>query len=173
MGITSPFILLAALVLSSPAYGDEFQPGFVFTYHFETLPLTASGQQIGLPGSYLYLTLPLGVTSTLSYEIFSGLPIGAPVSSGIWTPGDIPWAGVQTATWLDLEGSFRFTVLSGSQLIDAANIHFQVSTPNGFDIYTLTVAPPPVPEPASSTLVALASVVIARWCWRTRQKGAM
>jgi hypothetical protein len=175
MRIKSQFVLLAALVLGSSAFGDEFQAGYVFTYHFDTLPLTASGQQIALPGSYFYLALPFGLTSTISYELFSGLPIGTPVSSGIWMPGNpsFPaYAGIPP-TWQDFEGSFRVTVLSGSQQIDSANVYLRVDTPNGFDIYTLAVTTPPVPEPASSSLITLASVVAAGWFWRTRRKGSV
>ncbi len=87
-------------------------------------------------------------------EIFDSLPSGVPVHSGIWQPGGIGWAYFQD-TWLDGEGSFRITVLSGSQLIQSYSIYVPEPLGNGdFRIWYATI-PAPVPEPATLALLPL------------------
>lgn len=166
------FIAITALALSASARADVFSAGYTFTYHFDTLP--AVHEDIILTASFLDLNIggiaPL--TSVMSWEMFEGLPIGIPVASGTWSGFDVPLAVIPPSTWLDAEGSFQISVLSGSQLINSVSIYLP-GAPQG-DVYELTVIPPPVPEPGSSSLLCVGMAGTAlRLLYRRRQANAI
>jgi PEP-CTERM motif len=158
---------ITALLLKTSANADVFPEGYTFTYHFDTLQLV---QSFGvLPGNYLFVgigTPPL--TSTISWEIFDGLPSGAPVAAGTWWGYDATSAGIPVPTWQDAEGSFRISVLSGSQEIDHFSIYVvhEYLGGNIFSVYELTVLPSPVPEPGTSSLILIGLSGVALWALR-------
>jgi hypothetical protein len=174
MKIKLILIVAAALAFSTFARADLFPAGYTFTYHFDALPLipepviiTAEALTIGTGG-----TAP-PLTSTLSWEMFEGLPIGLPVASGTWSGFDIPLAGIPHGTWQDGEGSFRISVLSGAQVISDVSIYLpQFGGPSGGYtgyVYELTVTPPAVPESTSSSLICLALLAAALCRWYNRR----
>jgi hypothetical protein len=166
-------VTVAALALSASAYADVFPAGYTFTYHFNALPLipepiiiTAEFLTVGTGG-----TAP-PLTSTLSWEMFEGLPSGSPVASGTWSGSDIPLAGIPHGTWQDGEGSFRISVVSGSQLISDVSIYLpQFGGPSGGYtgyVYEITVIPAPVPEPATVAFITVGLAFLAAWRYRAR-----
>jgi hypothetical protein len=165
---------ITALLLNTSANADVFPEGYTFTYHFDTLPLF---QSFGvLPGNYLFVsTGSPALTSTISWEIFDGLPTGTPVASGIWSGYDATSAGIPVPTWQDAEGSFRISVLSGSQEIDHFSIYVVHEYLGGglFNVYGLTVPPVPVPEPRSSFLICLALIAATFWLVHKRQANTI
>jgi hypothetical protein len=169
-------VALAALAFSPFARADVFPAGYTFTYHFDALPLIP--EPVIITAEFLAVdtggTAP-PLTSTLSWEMFEGLPIGLPVASGTWSGFDIPLAGIPHGTWQDGEGSFRISVLSGTQVITNVSIYLpQFGGPTGGYtgyVYELTVAPPAVPEPASSSLICLCFLAVTLWCRHNKRRA--
>lgn len=156
---------LASLFVMASAQAEIFDPGYSFTYYFTTLSsyqTTATIPERGLFLSPDYTPL----TATIKWEIFDSLSSAAPVYSGIWTPGNIGWAPLYDQTWLDGEGSFRITILSGSQLIQGYDIYLVQPDPVG-PTSTVYYASIPVPEPGTLALfgAGLGGLVILcrRW----------
>ncbi len=144
---------IALLFAAATGKAQVFDAGYTFTYYFPTLP--SDIQPVYIPETGLFLNpIYMSLTATIRWEIFDSLPSGVPVHSGIWQPGNIGWAAFAD-TWLDGEGSFRITILSGSQLIQSYAIYVPEPLPTGgFRIWS-DLIPAPVPEPAPLTLVLL------------------
>lgn len=162
-------IAITALAINATTRADVFPEGYTFTYHFDTLPaiyepiiLTASFMSINVGGVY-------PITSVMSWEMFEGLPGGTPVASGIWSPDNFHLAGIPYPTWQDAEGSFRISVLSGSQLINSVSIYLP-GAPQGY-VYELTVVPPPVPEPTTFSLLYIGLAVTALISWHRKRQS--
>jgi PEP-CTERM motif len=151
------------------ARAQVFDAGYTFTYYFPTLP--SSQQTAIIPETGFFLSPYFqDVTATVQWEIFDSLPSGVPVHSGIWTPGNPAYAPLFDQTWLDGEGSFRITILSGSQLID--NYFIYVARPEavGFTVFSATV-PATVPEPSIAALLALGLSAFARFAVRRKSSN--
>lgn len=149
----------ALLFAAATCEAQVFDAGYTFTYYFPTLPSYFSTGYIpetGLFTNPAYTPL----TATIRWEIFHSLPNGVPLHSGIWHPGDLGWA-LFLDTWLDGEGSFRITVLSGSQLIQSYYVYIPESLPTGGVRIWSDVIPAPVPEPATPVLISLGLALIA------------
>lgn len=159
-------VAIALLFTATTGKAQIFDAGYTFTYYFPTLPSYFDVGYIPETGFFLGPEFtPL--TATIKWEIFDSLPSGVPVHSGIWQPGNLGWALFQD-TWLDGEGSFRITVLSGSQLIQDYFVYMPVSLPTGgFRIWS-AVIPAPVPEPAAIALLSVGLVFIALVLRRAR-----
>ncbi len=156
---------VAAFVLMSPmTEGQVFDAGYTFTYHFDMLPSFQT--MVIIPETGLSLEpLNVPVTATIAWEIFDSLATGVPVHSGIWHPGDVPYAGLFDQTWLDGEGTFRITILSGSQLIQGFDIYvarYDAGT-RMYTVYSDFIQPAPVPEPASYALAVFGAGILAVW----------
>jgi len=149
--------VIAVLGCNASVSGQGFIPGDIVTHHFNMGSLTPTGQSF-LSESYLRLDgfTPLGGGMSVSYEIFEGLPTGAPVTAG--TFGGAPYLTLPLGTWADREGSFRLTVTGGPVDFSGVAIHIAVpTTPNPFpyNVYEFTI---PVPEPGSVALLFLGLV---------------
>ena len=158
---------LVLIVLASVARAQVFNEGENFTYYFASLPLTYP-PAIQL-ADYLAVNTGSGpLTSVMRWEIFDSLPSGVAVASGIWSGAYASLAGIPVGTWQDEEGSFRISVLSGSQLINSATIYLSSAAPTG-GVYRLTVIPAAVPEPSAFVLLLVGSGVGLLWArGRTR-----
>lgn len=154
MKIKSLAAAIALLFATASTQAQIFDTGYTFTYYFPTLPSYQAMFIIPETGFFLSPDY-MPVTATIRWEIFDSLPSGTPVHSGIWTPGNIPWAPLFDQTWLDGEGSFRITILSGSQLIQGYHIYvarFDTGT-QMYTVYDAPIPPGPVPEPATLALL--------------------
>jgi hypothetical protein len=124
-----------------------------YVYEFSTLS-PAFELPFGAPmGSFGFSITPgtLQTGDLLQWEMFENSPSGDPLFTGYYS-SDSPQDnyGVYGA-WQDLQGSVRFTMLSGSVGLDWLNI--LATVPRGFDppmVYQAIVTP--VPEPCSITL---------------------
>ena len=144
-----------ALLCATPAaHAQVFNAGYTFTYYFPALP---SYQTPSPPiDTGLFVTQSYqSVTATIKWEIFDSLPAGAPVHAGIWNPGDVGWASFND-TWLDGEGSFRISILSGSQFIQNyfVSVHSFDTPGSGHTVYSAVIPAAPVPEPVTIALFA-------------------
>src|SRR4029077_944257 len=159
---------MTALMRNTTARADVFPAGYTFTYHFDSLPITMP--PVILTADFLALDAGNGVpiTSVISWEMFESLPVGTPVASGLWSPGSIPLADITRPTWQDGEGSFRISIISGSQSINGVFIYLSVLAQPG-SVYQLTVVPPPVPEPTTLPLLYAASSVVALVSWHRKK----
>ncbi len=164
---------LSALIGIPPlARGDVFPAGYTFTYHFDSLPLVFEPTI----QTAEYLSVDTGgvrpLTSTLSWEMFEGLPIGTPVASGTWSGFDTTLAGIPHGTWQDGEGSFRISVVSGAQLINDVTIYLPQFRPSGGYtgyVYELTVTPSAIPEPAAPSLIFFSLLAMTFSAWHSRK----
>ena len=111
---------------------------------------------------------------SVGYELFEGQPVGSPVVSGTFLAGNphLTFGANAVNLWQDLEGSFRITILSGSQEIDHISFtkYFpDAGTPGSFDVYSGSVVPVVVPEPGTFWLLAGASMVTGIWLKRRKR----
>jgi len=126
--------------------------GDVWTHSFSTLPNTITG---GLPFTFPpngtvianFSSFPAG--STMRYEMFEGGPVGPPILSGLVTSGATLIAGPPYA-WQDLNGSVRFTMLTGACAVASVTLRADLPNPlnpvNRYDEYSVSVSltsPPP------------------------------
>lgn len=127
------------------------------------MAVSALAAAVGIISWDFFPTVDL--TSVLSWEFFEGLPVGAPSASGTWSGFDITLASLPIGLWQDGEGSFRISVLSGSQNINSVLIYSSVAAQPG-SVYQLTVVPAPVPEPTTSVLLYFGLAGVALWARR-------
>ena len=165
-------LAVALLTTAKPMQAQIFDTGYSFTDHFDSLP---SYQAMGInpeDSLSLFSGAPF-LTATIAWEVWSGLPVGAPTFSGIWQPGDSGYAPLDLL-WGDGEGSFRITILAGSQEIDRFSIYavgpYDPTTATT-TVYQGDILPAPVPEPASATLAAFGFAAFVAWRRRAQPIG--
>jgi hypothetical protein len=160
--LVSGIAFVWALVLNSQAQGVvTLNSGDSWTYHFTNLDFveTRSGS-IGLGGggslSLAYSTT--GETPEYLCELFEGQ-----VPAGSFYAFSQPVAGVflPSNAWSDLEGTIRFSVLSGSYTLESlvVSVHRPVSL-SSYDVFRGVVIP--VPEPTFLSLLLLFLIAAIR-----------
>ena len=155
--------VLASISIVTTLRAEVFNAGYTFTYHFDKLSSFQANAII--PENFLLLDSgAIHPTATISWEIFDSLPTGAPVASGIWDPGELGVALVPSPVWQDGEGSFRITILSGSQNINAFDIYVaHHDSSRLYTVYSGSIQPTSVPEPATFVLLAIGSAFLVLW----------
>ena len=159
--------------------------GDVFTYHFNTLPfITGSNSTDQILRSLATLSFRVQPSSyqvdeNVRFEMFQGDQTTTPFrSESLSDPAyasnshqGLPIYIGMPNFWQDLNGTIRFTGLSGSLTIDsiAVSVAMPRGTPNDptpFDVYGTVV---PVPEPSvwASALFGMAVLYGVR-CYRSR-----
>lgn len=163
--------LFLGLVFNSQAQGVlTLNAGDSWTYHFTNLDFvetrTRSGS-IGLDGGGLFSVAYSTTGENPEYlcELFEGQSPADPLYSF-----SQPVAGVflPLNAWNDLEGSIRFSVLSGSYTLESliVSVHRPVSL-SSYDVFQGIVMP--VPEPTSLTLISMGTggLIFLRQCrWK-------
>jgi hypothetical protein len=127
--------------------------GDSYVYEFSTLS-PAFELPFGAPmGTFGFTTTPgtLQTGDLLQWEMFEDSPSGDPLFTGYYSSNSGQDTYGVSGAWQDLQGSVRFTMLSGSVGLDSFTI--LVTVPRGLDapmVYQATVTP--VPEPNSIAL---------------------
>jgi hypothetical protein len=108
--------LLLLLVLCRHAHSMD--AGATYTYRFETLDLIFDGQPTN---NFAWISIRLihgdsPEPFVLRYELFEGPPSGTPILSNVFvsTPTRFNYTDGISNAWQDLDGSVRFTMVSGS-----------------------------------------------------------
>jgi hypothetical protein len=159
-------LLAAAVTLLSTSTlpAQVFDAGYTFTSYFDTLPTWQPGELI--PENSWSLNGFQALTATIAWEIFDSLSSGAPVISGVWHPGNFGYVILPAQTWQDGEGSFRVTILSGSQVISGFGIYVHIFGSDPATVYSASIIPAPVPEPGAFVFLALGLASAGLWLRR-------
>ena len=162
-GIIMKPAIAAALLLVSCLCGRSqitLNQGDVWTYSFNSLPYVgATNSFLTTPQGLLEFTVQNGTLQSgdmLRFETFEGTTSEVPICSGTMSFGSpLTVACSAPGAWSDLNGSIRFTMLSGSLGIDKIRLESIVSGPSlsSYEVYSLSFNP--VPEPKSAVLLAL------------------
>jgi hypothetical protein len=161
-----PFLFLLILLTVSLSAKAELvlNPGDVWTYNFNTLPLTGvTNSFLSSPQGIFEFHVQAGTLQAgdnLRYDMFetgtSEVPIcsqnlafGSPLTATCSSPG----------AWADLQGVVRLTMLSGSLVVDNVHLEAIVSGPSlsSYNVYSSSFNP--VPEPSWVSLILVATVV--------------
>jgi hypothetical protein len=178
-------VILGTVCLSAHAQ-LVLNPGDVFTYHFDTLPfMTGSNSTDQIMRSMATLTFLVQPSSyqlgeNVRFEMFEGDQTTYPfLSDSLSDPAHASKAhqglpiyiGLPNF-WQDLDGTIRFTGLSGSLTIDS--IAVSVGIPRGtpadpapYDVYG-TVLPVPEPSVWASALFGMGVLYGVR-CYRSQR----
>jgi hypothetical protein len=127
------------------------------TFYFPAFPAPSIVPQFEpVPWNTLHVQInagSFGVGDSVLLEMFEGQATGSPMAQMTLAPGGIPL--LQTPTgWNDLEGSVRITTLTGSVLLEQANIGKKVNDPLNPRTLVYSISFTPVPEPGCLTLAS-------------------
>ena len=148
--------------------------GDVWTYSFNTLPLTGTTNSFQTsPQGIFEFHVQAGSLQSgemLRYDMFENAASEAPICSQTMAFGSPLTATCSSpAAWADLQGVVRLTMLSGSLAVDNVHLEAIVSGPSlsSYNVYSTSFNP--VPEPSGSSLVlaaftgGLGLATVRRW----------
>lgn len=171
MNILRLLLLMTALAGITRGQGVLLNAGDTWTYHFTTLDYvsTQAGSSAPFGASFIFTHDVAGYPTNFLYEVFEGVVPDGFLGSGTQTIGDMGIL-LPTNAWQDLEGSVRFTVLSGSLTIDSLTFTVfrpSATIPSSFDTFQTTVQL--VPEPSAFSLASAFAVTLVLFKVGTRR----
>ena len=159
-------LVLAHLLVLHPDARAQFalNAGESLTYQFDALPLRLFVNET-FPGPFGQLSLHYATGSfqagdSFRVELFETSAAGAPILSMILDNplGDLTVTGLPDV-WQDRQGAIRLTGLTGSVIIQSAEVEAYVPGAGGVPLYIYTGVVP-VPEPATWALLILGSMAL-------------
>src|SRR5262245_27006353 len=146
--VAALFAIAVVTVCPSARCQVTLNAGETYTYEFAALPLTGF-TVVGAPSGLLAVGVnasSLQPGDALRFEMFEGSPHGTPSFSRTVTADSAPldFHGLVYGVWDDLQGSVRFTMISGSAVIDSFSVSvLRVAGSRGLNSYSIAVVPEP------------------------------
>ena len=170
------FLLTFTFIFTARPQGVALNAGDTWSYQFTNLDYVGTETAWSLLGleQFIYnatlLSSPFGVNS-LTFALYDGPPTGWLIASGGLNFGQTGSRvlDIETPAWQNLEGSFTFTVQSGSYLLNnfSFSVNLPTTTPSTYDIFGRTVTP--APEPSTFSFMTVSVVTFGLLAFKVRK----